>query len=507
MKRITAKSMPRPAYVLAALCLGVAGASASPTTEKLAAAHLTGAEISALRGNSSGRAWIVDLTIHTAKKRRDLAAAQSKHATLVLGPDYAAIRQDGTTEVWDRKLRRRFIRVDAKGEFTNYSTVADVHFRISEFLNRVHLTEMIKRAGAKDLPKETDLFWLQSAFGLTHGDLKWVEPKIVRKSGVLRISYKDEPVAEIRPGSDAHDAATRRGFVSVLRYKAAMHPLILAEIEALDGVPERLEFLTSDNDFADVGWARWEIGAMRPGTEDFPIKAGDRPNTLRVWTGNESKDGFLVLALPIVEQAARGTYGKGAPTFDLLLLRFEDLTDKGRVFDAFLLLAAELGQLFPEEFNRCPQASEARLCRAIKRMNAISGQDPRFDRYLRALNLGQSANREDRAKAVEVWQSISLEGLDYGYAVKLGYANTLVTQGKTGAPEVWEGFLAALKAMPYNPNTYRDIGNVYNSSYQMQIGWLFYDIGRTLPNRPSRDLLTTIAELERNLVKDFPQFF
>jgi hypothetical protein len=64
-----------------------------------------------------------------------------------------------------------------------------------------------------------------------------------------------------------------------------------------------------------------------------------------------------------------------------------------------------------------------------------------------------------------------------------------------------------LNSNAYLGSVYKDIGDHLMREFDPAGAWLFWDMGRALPNNTSASLLDKIAPFEQKLVEDYPDYY
>jgi hypothetical protein len=90
--------------------------------------------------------------------------------------------------------------------------------------------------------------------------------------------------------------------------------------------------------------------------------------------------------------------------------------------------------------------------------------------------------------------------------VDLMIAN-LLAQDRHRSGEAYPLYIKVLRANPYIPSLYKDLGDHFMRGYEPIRAWTCYDLGRALAGRWEDDLLKHVDDYEANLLQHFPAFF
>ena len=66
-------------------------------------------------------------------------------------------------------------------------------------------------------------------------------------------------------------------------------------------------------------------------------------------------------------------------------------------------------------------------------------------------------------------------------------------------------FFAALTENPANAGAWKDLGDIFYNEYEMPVAWECWEMARRL--LPTHKNLQSVADLERKLLENYPEFF
>ncbi len=427
-------------------------------------------------------------------------AAAGTPLTAWLGADYVDVVEEGRETLYDFRLRRRIVIDRRAGTFANFSLYGDAAFRQFDLQNRLDLARRLAEAGQEELkPLALERFWLESQLGLLTQENEH-QPLLTeaKPSGAVGLRLKDEEVALFAPSSEVRlPPELRRALGHFLRYRLPLHPDVIAAITADGRLPGRVVFVT----IADGKREPAAILLQRGETveDDYPLPPGFRPAfPLR---NEDDHDGKTMReAFPMMAAAIAGTAAGGPPSLGRYRRAIDQALARGAGFEAALLIV-EMTLTFGREASDCAIGARDAPCHGAAEINRVLARDPRAAALFKA----QAADRENAAEALAQWQAIPRDDTPHGYVLAIYLAHHLSLSGQRSAAAA--EFLRAFRGDPYLPLLYKYLGDHFLRGLRTDLGWLCYDLGRSLPSRSNADVLSDIDRIEAQLLKLYPDFF
>ena len=84
-------------------------------------------------------------------------------------------------------------------------------------------------------------------------------------------------------------------------------------------------------------------------------------------------------------------------------------------------------------------------------------------------------------------------------------ANDLSEVGQNA--EAMPLFANAIKGNPYLAGYYKDLGDAIRRTYQPDLAWLCYDLGRLIPGAADAPVISGVTTHEAMLARKYPEFF
>ncbi len=421
----------------------------------------------------------------------------SSAITATIAADFLDITSGKTETIYDFKLRR-VIAIDSDARrFTNGSLYAVVAFRVFERRNTTALGGALAAANVGLGPESLMPFWAESEFGVI--DPRQARPKIDRQTdpnGALSFRYQGAEVVRFTPSTQSVAAGDRVRFARALRYLVRIHPAILDDIVATGFIPATLTYTWVNGPNKSTETLTLRSAERIDAT--FPLLADSSFEVLRVAPG-DARGAALNEVLPPMLQAVAGQYARGSKSILDYQAAIGEALQNRAPFQA-MLLEMELSLQHGPVSVQCLNAPAVPRCYTLREVASLAAGDPRMQAYIQAIQI----EAMDRNRAIELHQGIARGGLKDTAALDIGLANALSQSQKRN--DALPFFLNAIRANPYVAAFYKDLGDHFQREYRMDLAWLLYDLGRTLPGADAGNL-QYIDQLEQQLASQNPSLF
>lgn len=401
--------------------------------------------------------------------------------TVGLGDSYFYVASGGRKSVFDFRKKRIFEIDDAKKVYSDISLFYNIGFRYMEFQNRLFIRDVLQKALEKskaDSPSYDEIFDIESLFGIVIPN-STEQPIMENKRGDnYDYTLNNQIVVECKFSSNPLTEQEGALFEKYLIYMCYLHPKIRKKIIAKKQVPQYL---------------RYTIKTI-PGTISTEM------NLVKVIT--EQRDSYVILSdyvkvysitnkvlASIVNDVMSGKSSVKRLAREDFYKIADELQAKGNYFDAML-------SILEYSLQTGDSASE-------KMREIISAADDKDERLRTFSQIPNPKDKESALEALKAHHSINREGLTHGYIIDIMIGDIEMMTG--GSNKAKESFLNVLKENPYIAGVYKDLGDVFNSSYDTVSAWQCWDIARFL--YPDHKIMQQINEYEKWLVDNFPDFF
>lgn len=425
--------------------------------------------------------------------------------------DYAVIEQADSIEIIDYALGRVFYPDPSVGTFQSTSLSTSPYFRAVEWTHRGRMASLLANTGGGlKAPSISVEFWRSQNLSLRPSGAQSPPVDIIRSDERLTMKYEGQDVASAEAANIGVPAAIAARFWDVLMRYRALHPTFLQRAKEAGIIPARLVYtqrLTSEPQSTELRLTSHSRGEQSyPLTRDMSVV---RPST----AGNPNAAGLVAVAW----DAAQGRFASGEPDTAFWVERFKEAELSDDVFQIFLTNYA-LYLYTGSNSLGCDGTANldpAALCDFVKAAADRLKGDPEA---LQLLSLIGASDELTKRKAVIVFEV--LRGRAGGMAPLLdvlaaNHINDLtrtVTRGKgrLDRNDAIPLYLSGLKAFPFMRQFYGDIADYYFKYFDMQMGFYFADVGRSLPVPgpilPGYNLIKT-GETEQKLRRDFPSYY
>lgn len=292
--------------------------------------------------------------------------------------------------------------------------------------------------------------------------------------------------AAFTPSKQAIGKKEGARLVKLLRATSPLTPDAVDRIVAGGYLPQTLSFGSGK---AAMTWTLQMSAAVR---DAYPLASSARPPKPDPSDAQKALGEAFALAL-----SAAGGEAPGKRTPEDFRNAIEAALAHRHPFQALLLSAEMIGQYGPG----ADSCTDAKHCHSIKAITAAAARDPRTAQLRAATH--PAKGRLDAA--IKTLKTMKRDDLANAYMLGEYLADDLAAAGR-GA-EAQPFFIAALKADPYMPGFYRELGDFYRASAQPILAWVCYDLGRALPNGASAPALAAITDGEAQMEKKYPEMF
>ena len=419
---------------------------------------------------------------------------------VTLAPGYVAIKSEDQQTVLDFKLRRAIDIVPEKRSFANWSLFWHVSFRVHEAMNRTHMRKTL-RAMNSDLARQIDPYYVGAELGVPLPD----EPnpaieKTRGPDGTLGFVYDGVEVVSVTPSTVRLPGSLRQRFVQYMRYRLQVHPDIADALAELEFVPQTISYVYMPNSaLPESRHVTLELKSTGDAKADYPLPADYKPEPLTLTHSDELTP--VRDLLPVMLQATAGTYGSGPRTTASYKSAIDAAMREKKILQA-LTLALELSLQRGDQLETCDPADSS--CHTFPEIIEAARKDERATALMTSLQLDAT----DPAAATAMREGIDRKDISNAYLIDAFLANGLIAQDKR-KEEALRLLQGAIRGNPYASNFYQDIGDYYVRSFDHKIAWLFYDFGRSLPerNQAGNNVLAGVDRMEASLALSFPGFF
>jgi hypothetical protein len=416
--------------------------------------------------------------------------------TVESAPGFLYIEESGHGTLYDYRIRRVIGLDSARHVFTNSSLYALVDFYAAETASRRFERGALGAMKAPDQAILMDPFWVQS-------ELRIVDPddppasidQSKTASGAFYFSSHDKPAASYVLSSKPLADGDKPGFARLLRMRAAIHPRIADTLVASGMLPQRLSFIMPPvMKKPDVTWTLQSADHV---TADYPLTADYSAEPLP----SDSKDATvqsLRALLPVMLAATSGSAGHGPRSVADYQAAIDGALRARKPFQA-VLLSLELTLQYGAQAD-CAAAARF-VCHSSKEVFAAAAKDRRTQDLKRSL---QSPPAQ-LDSAIKLLRGLKRDDVSNGYVVDDFLANDLVAAGH--GDQALPLFLGAIKGNPYLGGYYKDLGDLFRRSFQPDLAWLCYDLGRALPGGAGAPVISDMNGFEQKLAEKYPEFF
>jgi hypothetical protein len=416
-------------------------------------------------------------------------AATPESFSADLAPDYLLVRYGAGTTLYDYKLRRVIHLDEATHSFLNDSLYGLADFRMAETYNRRMLREALARAS---LPAAIDDdFWIQSELhAVSKAD---PAPSLDQQStgdGGARFLYKGSEAAGFIPSDQRLTPDDKVGLRHLLLEQSVMHSAIITALISTERVPRKVSFAWPPSRKKTP--ETWMLQSAARVSTAYPLTAAYAVVPLA-----QRRDlSALATILPVMQKAQAGQDGAHS------VAQYREAIDEALEQHAGLqaaLLAFEAMEQYGQQSLDC--SSPQKSCHSLKEIFTEAQKNERANALLRSLGL----ERTDREQAIGIIRAIRHDDVRNGYVLDDFTGNMMGQAGKQS--EAVPLVINAVRGDPYVAGYYKDLGDLFRTSFQPGPAWTCYDLGRLLPGGATAPVIDSITEYENKLASDYPQFF
>jgi hypothetical protein len=302
-----------------------------------------------------------------------------------------------------------------------------------------------------------------------------------------------EEVAYFAPLSDRFSLREGQVFARFLRYRLTLHPDIVAAIEEDGRMPRRLVFVTVNGEERHV--AGLVLRAAERRQSDYPLPPDFAALAIAANAGDPESASLRHLLPLMMDAVAKRREARSLADYRQAA---EGALSRHDGFEAALLLA-EMTLQYGHGASDC--AAAAAPCRTSKELSRLLAEDARAAALYRAQTLGANDGKE----ALAIWRGLNRDGAPHGYVVDLLIANLESAADHREAAAA--AFEKVLRGNPALGALYKDLGDHYLRGGRVDLAWICYDLGRSLPARSEANPLNVVEALEHSLAAQYPDFF
>jgi hypothetical protein len=412
-----------------------------------------------------------------------------------LAPDYMFIRGQDLRAVYDYKLRRVIQLDEAQHRFSNGSLYATADFRLAETYNRRMQRGMF---AAIKLQQATDLFdpyWVQSELHVMDPADPAPAADMREASDGVHFTYKSGEVASYALSEDKLSDQEKAGFNHLLQERTTLHPSIISALLSSGRIPQRLSFALPPirKQTPEV----WMLRSVSRASASYPLTTGYAAGPTAANTKGPASE--LAAVLPLMLDAVAGRAGNGPKTVAQYRELMDDALQKKAGLQA-MLLAFEANEQYGEQSLACA-GGEVPPCHSLKDIVAQSQGDPRVGDLIRSLQI----ERTSPDQAIALRQQLRRDDVTDGYVIDGFVGNTLSATGHKD--QALPLLIGEVRGDPYVAGYYKDLGDLLRQSFEPDLAWLCYDLGRALPGGSSAPIINVMNGYEAQIALRLPQFF
>lgn len=414
------------------------------------------------------------MTDRPASKLPDEKAARTSQTyplTVVLGGDYFRSETPARLSLVDFTARLITTVNRAEQSFTSVSLYSDVGFRAAEFPNRLMIQRVLEAGEAKENPFE--LVLTEHLFAMRAPDGKTLKP--TGRPETLTFTHGKKPLysrakADGRKLSEAESAQ----FTRYLRYQYAMHPDILAAVQARRSIPAEFDIHRYNLEATHYHFAFVQAEEVpRQFAPDNAI-AGLKETTTEISAAH-----LAAAAISPAEFATR---------CEAQLAEFERDAKAGRILEGLLTYL---------EYTLSTGRQQQNIFVPYREAMSADAPTQLFIGSIRA------DSKEAAVKAADTMHALQQKVPNHRRVLKIHEANHLTTAGKPN--EGRKLFIEVLTENPCIVGAWKDLGDLYYQGFRADLAWQCWDAGRRfLPTHPQ---FSQVNEFERQLQADHPEFF
>ncbi|MEO0899979.1 MAG: hypothetical protein AAFY71_26430 [Bacteroidota bacterium] len=390
---------------------------------------------------------------------------------------FELLEEDGARVLYDLKEKMIYgYREDTLFRMVPLHSI--INYRVAEFNNRQGLGNMLAKGGVENMMG--DQVALESTFGIEATDSKIGEQITQkRKKNNYTFFYEDKELLKISFSKENIPAAFQDAYEHLLTYEFEVHPAILRQIAEEKKIPASMSFT-----FVDV---------MRKIEKEMTFKEvkliKDERKELSFDNMIPQKDTNTSLVSLINSLVFQFTFYPTPEADSVLLFQQSDqYLEEEHNLSALLVLFEYLLSSGIQPLER------------VKNVVPLAEKDTILNNFMYAMS--QSRSEEEAQDKVEVLEELIQLNIPHGFMLNIFAANGITP---ISPDKGMDYFYEALKVNPYITGAWKDLGSIYNGSYNFEEGWKCYQIMLALERK--HPMAEQIKELKANLERDFPQYF
>jgi hypothetical protein len=395
---------------------------------------------------------------------------QHEKWTVVLGDNYLQVDDGVSNTICDFTKRRMYMVSAGSDSYNVTSLYAVVGFRGPEFENRKRLSEILTKAGVKEMVMPRVL--TEHLLSIAERD---ESPELVKDSRVGWTVYSWQGLELLGYGGEIVPTTPqqRDAFVRFLTYRTAGHPDILKDLRSVNGIPSKLNITLRDVGM-DVTRTLTLVSHEERADQAYVLPAK------RVEPDDELKE-ILTLAHDLTPE-------KVVQHSQQILKEAETDMQQGRLFDA-MLGWLEYGLTSGDQSGKAIRGNLEELGKNADCVELFGALEPK--------------TKEEAEKSVKTLAALRGKSQSRMHVLMIFEANT-----RTGLKDPGEAsklFRAALKDAPHIAGAWKDLGDIYYGSYNMPNAWRCWDAARQMA--PQHPMLKDFDKFEQMLVTRHPEYF
>lgn len=424
-------------------------------------------------------------------------------------PDWVQVTTNGRRTLYDFHLGR-VVELGDNSDFVPRNIVGDVAFRVAEVQNRSALTAVINAAGvrtghAAGVKDRWDACDAETELGVVIPGSKEPGATEVKQSGAtatLECNGRVVGVLESRTGEKAPAALW-----PALAHAVTMHPALRARMAEGGSAPQRLE--ASFTIASTSKRLTWSLVSAEPITAPYPLDA-------RLVNASAASLNATIASLGDIAAGAVAGRTQGGPPTLAAWEAFVERTarEEGAAAAVFAMWPAL--NMFPQAVQACQAGGQSAICASLRDLRSTVASDPAA-RALLVVAMAEQARKPGDAIAAMVAARASPHA-DHP-ALGAAFALALLSGGEAmrkqaqaaGLPSDAKALhIRAVKAYPYNPAYWTDLGDYFARAYELPTAYLLYDVAFSLPMPEAQRgnvALSGKRTLAARLRQDFPAFF
>ncbi len=410
------------------------------------------------------------------RKAKSEPTSTKAEETFVLGTNMLSSYKTENEETQYDFKNKRIRLVDNKTKtYVDVSLYPVIGFRDAEMQNRMLLSKVLEQSKVNIPAEMFDAFSISSDLGvMPPGDAKEPEIEIVEKDNTITFKHGGKTVTEVTFSDTALDDTFANTYGKAILYKCKIHPLVWKQIQARKKIIDKLSFAAPRLPGA-IEHISLKLLSTTRDTSDIKIPDDYKrkfDSTSPLYTLQEK---VILPNKPIV-----------MPTKEAAVAEAKQLIKDKQYVDAFLTMI---------EYSL---ATGDGASDAIRTIREEIGDNVTISRIATLLT---PKTEEDAKEFLEEFDEIEKVVHKKGYVIEI-FKGNLAQSINEPADKM---FLKALHANPLITGAYKDLGESYESQWQMDLAWDCFDIARTLC--PTHPLLKNVEDMERILQERHPEYF